>query len=680
MSSCSTTTLSFSSCKPSLIASAIGHLRLLIPLACLASVLLAIGPAPAPAENEAFRLYVEAEDCDVPRYPYDDEGAPGWYARETCSRAAVSGHGWVAAIHETATQLTMTHKLAKPIPAGKYRVFLRTLGPAHIIDTTSVAVAIGETAVTFKCDGGKKIAWTAGQEISLDKPATTISFTALSFGGMGNGSLFECRNRSMWLDTLYITSDLKEKAPPALEAETALRAGVAPLPPRPKYENDDTDVYDPATPAPLAPVVADPVLLQSFDGRRNLWPNSSFELGMNDGWSSDNRSKIYVFTDKDLDDRQPVDGKYSLHVPAGAAPFSRPYYLNEGGDMMLSMYVRGSGKFRASLMRVKNIDMSRNGADKQIDTEAVIRMTMVAGKDWQRISAKTGLREANPVGGWYYLYLQCEGETWIDAVQLEKGKFLTPYAPRAILEGALRTSQLGNILYDTQKNLTAWFHNSGDKPLSAQLQYRTVDIRESVVAQGLTPAVEVKPGATVKKDVDFLPPLRGIFSVTYAIADRKMPEGETVYAVVPQPATHRTRHMLGANTDLDAHEIAVQGRMGIREVLTCNSPEVGAAYYDEVGGHPAPEIWTWYDDRAAIPAKYGAEFIPCFWPGNIPLFMQDPIPTPYRVTRGNARGHVPKMDLWKDYLTKLVAHYKPYVTMWCTCSTSATLRDRDGQC
>ncbi|HNQ36143.1 MAG TPA: hypothetical protein PKN80_08795, partial [bacterium] len=182
-------------------------------------------------------------------------------------------------------------------------------------------------------------------------------------------------------------------------------------------------------------------------------------------------------------------------------------------------------------------------------------------------------------------------------------------------------------------------------------------------AEGETEPVSVAGGQTVKRAVAIRPPLRGIFSATYGMAGRALPEGETVYLVMSRPSERPTRHELGANISLNPAELAVQSRLGLDWVLTCKTRELASA--DE-GAHPAPGVWNWQDERAALPASYDMKLLPCFWPGHLPTFMVDPLDTAkYRTQRGAPRASRPKLDLWAEHVGTVASHYKSLVDMWC---------------
>ncbi|HNS49483.1 MAG TPA: hypothetical protein PKM61_08180 [bacterium] len=163
--------------------------------------------------------YFEAEEIgSLLRYPYDNEAAPGWYSREASLRIwGAPGRGYCAAIHANAPAggRIISRPLAEPVPAGKYRLFLRVVGPTSPEEDTVVRVGLGaaKADVTWKSTK-KRFTWLPGVEITLAAPAASISLEAVQFGGRGYGGHTEPLNRSIWVDTIYLSDDPNEKAPP----------------------------------------------------------------------------------------------------------------------------------------------------------------------------------------------------------------------------------------------------------------------------------------------------------------------------------------------------------------------------------------------------------------------------------------------------------------------------------
>ena len=629
-----------------------------------ASLLLALLLAvPYTASAEPLRIYVEAEDCDgLQRYPYHNEDAEGWYAREANVRVyGAPGRSYFAAVHENAARKTMGQQLARPIPPGKYKVSLRIVGPGLTGKDSILEVRVGKTPIRFVWrHRGKRANWLPLQELNLAEAARNVTFTAVQLGGSNHDGLYMPLHNTIWLDTLYLTSDLEEKSPPDLVTERCLRAGIDPasVPERQPHAADDRGPNLPQTPAPVGRVVDDPIILKSFDGRRNLWPNSSFELGMNDGWATQRAS--HVFTDSDLSAENPFHGRYCFQV-TGMRPFSRPYRLEKGGTVTLSLYVRGKNQeITATLRQIPGRGDPGFTRNRTAKYSVALKAQGKAGKEWTRLTVTGDL-----AAGWYYLAFENDGFL-ADAVQLEYGDQATNYAPRAEVEGALRTGQVGNIIHESEQDtLDLWLHNSSQTQRDASLRYRIVDVRDRAVAEGTTAPVSVAPGKTVTKPVALLPKLRGIFSVCFAADGREGTDGETVYLVMPRPPAKPTRHQLGGNMNpADKWELAVQSRMGLKWVLTCKSRQFAAA---GEGAHPEPEVWKWHDEAAVLPAKYGMMLQPALWPGRVPAFMREEPSRTYRSVRGfhGPRPHALNLDLWKEHVTKVVGHYKKPISWWC---------------
>jgi len=619
----------------------------------------------AQAEETVRRYYLEAEHCDgLVRSPYDVENAPGWYAREACSRACgAPGRSYCAAIHDTASDLTMTQALTTPIPPGKYRGSLRVLGPKGTADKdTIVRVELGKSSVTFRwrVTRSNNAVWQSGGEIAITEPVEQVSFTAVQFGGRAVKAYYEAVHRTIWADTLYLTSDLTEKAPPDLLTERALRAGVDPtgLKERPVYKSDEH--Y--STPQPETEAIAKSIPLAAFDGRKNLWPNSSFELGMNDGWAS---GTDHVFARDSLEDKGAFHGRYCLRIPGGSNQcFGRPYWVAEELEATFSVYVRGNGSpVNVRLRHVTEKDAKGphpHGQYVRVGTSLELKGEATA--EWQRLVGTAKLAR-----GWHYLSVRGPEPFWIDAAQLERGAAASAYAPRAELEAGLSTGELANILYEPTRDLYPWFHNSGNAKRAASIEYRVVDVWERVVAEGTTAPVEVKPGETVRGKVRILPSLRGMFSVTYAVAGRALPEGELACLRMPPPPDKPTRHELGANLSLNPHVLAVHNRLGLKWALTCKTRHLGSPRDGVRPVQGRPDLWKWHDETLAPLKKLKMNVIPALLAGHTSSFgwMRRPVdPWRYRTTRGGVRPYVPKLDVWRDYVWRVVDHYKDEIQYW----------------
>jgi hypothetical protein len=509
-----------------------------------------------PSVANSLRLILEAEDFDgLTSRPFHDLKAEGWYVREANCRGygTVWGNGKVAAIHSTAKNKTMQKRLDKLLPAGNYRLTVRVAGTtmAEKLQRENILrVQVGDAFVDFRwLNVGRSFRWLPMKELNLVRPSDTIKVTAIQFGGGGLVHLNEAQAKSIWLDTIYITNDLTETEPPTPERERLIKFGTDKLPLPEKAKLLWHQQWD-------VPFVAEPVRLQSFDGRKNMFPNGSFELGMPNGWAATNvdYTFCYLFTDADLDESRPIHGRFCLKVPANANPFSRPFLLEKGGKVTLSLYLRSE---RPQTVRVVLRSVP--------EYKPLLKMDCAVKEKWQRFSVS-----GDVPAGFVDVRLENSETLWVDGIQLERGE-ISPFAPRTELEVGFSTGELGNVLLDDGKEqrLTLWLHNSSRQVQRAVVRYRIVNLWEQVVAEGKTQPIIVKPETTLR--IPFTLPMkeRGIFSLQWSVEGRPMPEGELVFVVLPPMPEGKVRHQLAANMDVLEHPYRLFARMGFRWQLYC---------------------------------------------------------------------------------------------------------------
>jgi len=617
---------------------------------------------PATLQRDAYRLLVEAEQFDGLVFaPCDRPELSQWYAREAnCRHFGAPGQGCAAAIHETAPPQARTigKRLKSPIPPGKYKAAIRVTGTQWFDRENIVHLKVGDAPpLEFKWTVQGRFSWLPPAEIELARPADTLTLTAVQFGGKGVRILYECQARSIWVDSIYITSDLSESKGPTLALERCVAQG-RPLPE--DVLSGQTTILDvplsesDETPPPNSVPVAGVVRLQPLDGRRNLLPNSSFELGMNDGWAATNLPYrfCHVFTSRDEDAQNPLHGRYCLHVPAGAKAFSRVYALAEGGPMTLSVHARAAEDGVAAQVSLIAVDQRKNRGEKPLLT-----VPCKLSRSWQRFHA-SGEVPAGQVA----IQVDSAAQLWLDAMQLERGP-LTDYAPRAEIEVGLSTGgALGNVLDDaSEPQLTVRLHNSGPRPRRASLAYRIVDVSERVVREAATPEQEVAPGQTATASLGVGAAARGLYSATYGLSGRPGPEGEVVYAVLPKLRPGKARHELGANMDALPAAYELMARCGFRWQLYCKLPTTSARNVAK-----KPGAMDFPDAQVRLGQHHGLTTLPCLWPTHVPEWMTDPDRKEgltKEVTR-KLKTACPRLDAWSEFVRAMGARYKDVVRAW----------------
>ncbi|MCS7253417.1 MAG: hypothetical protein RMK18_03310 [Armatimonadota bacterium] len=684
------------------------------------------------AQGTPFQLVLEAEDFDGliylpfhavihPSSPVFEFFTDGWYVREANCRGygTVWGNGKVAAIHSTSRERTMQKRLELPLPTGRYKITIRVVGTtmAEKLERDNILrVQIGDAEVDFRWRNvGRSFRWLPMKEFTLKRPADTVKVTAAQFGGVGVVHLNEAQVPSIWLDTIYLTDDPTETEPPSPERERMVKFGVDKLPLPEKRKPLWHEIWD----LPF-PFNTQHVRLQSFDGRKNLFPNGSFELGMPSGWAATNvdYTFCYIFTDADLDEQKPVHGQFCLKVPEKAKPFSRPFLLEKGGKISFSLFLR-SEKMQIVRVSLRSVP----------EYKTLAMMDCQVNEKWQRFSVS-----GDVPSGFVDVRIENNETVWVDGIQLEYGS-VSPFATRGEIEAGFSTGKFGNLLFcdvgqelkETGKqNLILWLHNDGERERQVSVRYRIVNIWEQVIAEGKTKPINVKPKTTIRlpfplvvtsvwgkfsdgkalaKPKSFvipkgLPSERntsplhspieigfGIFSLQWAVDGRMMPEGELVFVVLPPIALsqflarHEVKRSIVSNAKGNATSLSPCGSLQtqlVRHELAANMDILEHAYrlFSQMGFrwqlyckfyptfpdrvNPKESEWKWFDEQVELAQKFGLKTLPCLWASQPRPFLADWTKVPGEtmgVTRNAQRYFAKDRPVYPD-----ISKWLDYVT------------------
>jgi len=574
----------------------------------------------------AERRLLEVEEfTGLVRYPYHYEKATGWYARESnCRFYGAPGKGYHAQIHENARFLKISTALHPELPAGQYKVFLRVCGNSWHDKDNIVEVGLGEQKLRFSWQHRRKFEWLPGQVFSVSQPIEKVTLTAIQFGGKGFRQLYETSLRTLAVDTIYITSDLGETTGPTVEGSLLVEAGRDA--PGEILSGKETTTYrkvkQAESPEPVVSPRVQMLRLQSYDGRRNIWPNSSFEIGGNDGWASVsmNNLQVHIFDERDHIPGQSYHGQYCLRIPAGSCGTSRPLYLEKPGQYTFSVAIRGQEKAEAKVLLVscqKDASGKLVLLDKQGKWQTLAKMSVPLSLQWQRVSCVAELP-----AGLLALRVESAVDCFLDAVMLEPGEKMTDYQPRALVEAGLTTGKMGDIIYDDGPiKLIAWANNSGAEKADINLKYDMVDVREKVVGEGRI-KLSVPAHTTISQEVIISQePVRGLFSIFYHVEGHAYPEGELILSVLPEILPKNPGHALASNMDNVEEVFRLMSRMGHRWQLYCKTSRQTSAE----GINPDKETWNWQPAKETklLPESFGLKYLPCLWPTRLPKHLTD---------------------------------------------------------
>lgn len=631
-------------------------------------LLLLVALLSAVCHGSEHRLLEPEEWGNLRRYPFFQESAPGWYGLEAHCRAyGAVGKGYAAMIHEGATQRVLTTTLERPLPAGKYKVFISSMGLIWSDQPNVVAVRVGAAQSRVEWTRkASKFTWYEGSVIELAEPAAHVELEVLQFGGKGFAMLYDPASRCIPIDQVYITSDLNATTGPSHLTAAGTQQDRDAQGEAASASEAFRAVNDLATPEPVALPRVELIRLASFDGSENLLPNSSFELGGGDGWSNANNSRnqaTHIFTQADHV-ADAVHGHYALRLPGKGLPnglqFSRVFHVASDGVYTLSGYMKAlEGQKPTARIAIVPLDTKRKLVEAAISAGGQLT------GEYQRFTG-AGELKAGPV------LLAVYGACLLDAVQLELGEQASDFKPRALVEASLSTDQLGHILYSNQPvKLTAWAHNAGAADTEAVLRYRIVDVREQIVAESEV-RVAAPAGQTVSQDVVIEPSMRGQFNVVYAAQGRPMAEGELIYSVLPPLPQGMPRHALASNMDNDPASLELMQRMGHKWQLYCK------LYVDQPQQlNPKPDDFFWERARAmlTLPKTYGMQTMPALWPNQVPAHLQDLRRSQWDAYGSGLRDMVrfikngkpvlfPDLDAWREHCRRVAQNLGDTAYWW----------------
>lgn len=575
-------------------------------------------------ETARVRWLIEAENFDgLVRYPRWASEEPGWYALECNSYLRDTSRDFVACCHDHGYPVSMKKKFPVALSPGLYTVGLKVYRGRWRQAANVLEVKLGSQSQNYE--------WLDQQgwifhRFTLKEPVTEIVITARQFGQAVFGFLTESREKVIFLDAVSICSGEEEFLP---EKESFFQR--------------------------ISHWCSSIAWAEELPGR-NLITNSSFELGLYDAWAAECAGlKTYILSQQDITSQTSWHGKKCLALPAGVKPFSRPIYLTEDGTVSLSAFLKAAKSCQITLALKQ--DGTRNPA-------VIFQKSFSVSAKWERYHVSGEVKK-----GWYFISIAPQEEVafFLDAVQLEYGE-LSAYRASHPVEAAIVCPGYGNIVYEKNPVLKACCYNSGDREEKAVLNYQVTDIYGQVLIKdslSLTVERQTAQELTFTLPVDRF----GIFSVTFGLAGRNFPEGETLVVILPQPKSGQQRHQLGANMDCTEPVIKVMSKAGFTWQLYCKLHFLYAG-----NSQPEPGNFLWQDDLIKIPYRNNFQIMGCFFPGTIKEWMNDAENPPglkRRFTRNTGRGgkinvpFFPKLDLWKEHVYQLVSHYKNWIKYWC---------------
>ncbi len=193
-----------------------------------------------------------------------------------------------------------------------------------------------------------------------------------------------------------------------------------------------------------AQLVAEMAARAKAGGPKNLLRVTRLPLGLQSGWSIDRElsdgDHVHVAADPDV---AGPTGSPALHIRTPekmrlfAAPFGVPVQTE---PHTASLFVRGRGR----------LQLAASAEGHQVRTGKPVTLD---GDQWKRATVTFQPRLLSRC---HALVLHCEGELWVDALQVERGRKGTDYAPAGACEVALAVDSPARVQFDDEPARVRW--------------------------------------------------------------------------------------------------------------------------------------------------------------------------------------------------------------------------------
>gem|GEM_PF-6742728 len=631
---------------------------------------------------EAFRLIFEAEAFDgLPFYGnwYSKEGI-GWYTKE--HRHALSRA--VVVCDEQNREAEMLKRLAKLIPAGEFKIFLRVVMMRMGLGNT-IKLEFGNWRnKAFERVEEIYIQWRLGsgygwlrQSVELSAPCTHIRVTAVKVDCKGIGDVPEDPLAKIILDQFIITNEVKAR----LEPDPKLRGRyIVVLPGEEKPEAQEKIVPE-AVPSPhtgtnvlTKRASGDSILdVPEFDvptSANNLIPNGSFEYSLRPNW----RAKLnffhgYDLNSENLDPDFPSHGRYCLKLPLtnvnylyppkrklfGMSIETAPFPVKPATTYWVSFTSRASQNGLRLSSRLGRFDLSLR---------------------WKKFQTRitTGEKQADFSLNFVTRTKVPDQVVWLDEVEMREVTDLSKRAvppakfdARGQFEIGLRSEELGEVYYDGRPiQFVLVANNTRLSGLQDVAEIRVIDTNGRIIDRQ-THELDIPPYDVVEKRLTFSFRRKGTFLAVYWLKTSPHPVGRLAFSVVPEPKSKiGKRPFIGIYSQSVGSAMKLGARIGFDWVTPLNDRIFNARYIAKKN-----KPYVFYDSLLKQWKDHGFDFVGETLPSDKPTWDQGMLGT--QPAAGASTAFF-KEGVWRQHLQNMFGHYKG-LNHWILADEAELLRD-----
>jgi hypothetical protein len=269
-------------------------------------------------------------------------------------------------------------------------------------------------------------------------------------------------------------------------------------------------------------------------------------------------------------------------------------------------------------------------------------------RDWRR-SALT-YRPAVDEDVYFDVAVRSEkpGSLWLDALQLEAGRF-TDYAPARAVEAALAARVEGAIFTTGEAAvLTVRAFNNGGEAVRQDYQVAVLDLEEKVVSrQSVT--LELPAGDGLVREVRIPGLANGAYKALLSPLPGKVTESEAHFSVLPpRRAVSADASAFGVVATMTPEPLKILERAGFRWLspMTANGRMINWSFVE-----PEPGKYVWRDEDLQLAESLGFNL----------MFNLEPCAAP-QWAKGLPREQ--RIEIWTRYVRAMAGHYGASVRYW----------------
>ncbi|MHC4872292.1 MAG: hypothetical protein ACYTFY_10645 [Planctomycetota bacterium] len=528
---------------------------------------------------------------------------PGWFNNTSFSPINGKFYKYKLRIQVGDQENTITYKLDKQLPAGRYYFFMHSyyIGPKprHFNNPVNFIITLNGSSgiIPWPHKKSGKRGWLK-TEINTESAGDSLII-----------KVFPVKNKERYelvLNLLYLTSDPEDYS---TSREIIFTADS-------KQDQKEGD--------------------NENEICKNYLTNAGFEIGWGHGWRFMNGNTGHAVNHRYWLHENVPQGKYALNIPVQSRLQSNIINLKKG-SYTLSAFVRKKSQvpFRLQLWTYEDV--------RKYKFKNGYTSSHKASEDWQQFKVVFNVRSGRYV-------LVVTGGVDVDAIQLVNAATPEPFRQSKPVEVGMTTTQTGRAYRLSDKKNAILRVSAHDNDIKeAEIWFRIVDFFGNELKK--THKTVLLNGGTYSENIDLSVNKCGIFRVDMGVgSNEKRIQEEMSYTVHPDISENffSKKGFIGFYDALGDDKVPAMITAGLNLSNSINANPSGSWRALQ----PEKNKFNWQDNYIVNGRKAGMEIYTLLDPRHFPGWVKKaPVSETVRLRPLDIKD-------WEDFVFKLVSHYK----------------------